>query len=150
MFELRELIAKLDADAEAGSPVDPQYAVSCAVSNVITVLVFNERLSQDPEFASVHEIMNQAVAKVDLNPIAILLQRFPSLPRLLTLPNSVQCIIETRVLHDFQLSQMQLFSVDPFRPVRRENDAEGLLGRSRVRQEVHRKASRDPRPREPS
>ena len=69
---MRELVAKFDAEREA---IDPQYAVSGAVTNVISMLVFAERLAQNPEFLHINKLMNDAIGGVDLNAAGVLLQQ---------------------------------------------------------------------------
>ena len=71
-FEMRELVTKFDAERGA---IDPQYAVSGAVTNVISMLVFAERLAQNPEFLHINKLMNDAIGGVDLNAAGVLLQQ---------------------------------------------------------------------------
>lgn len=58
-----------------GPAVDPEAAVSRAAANVIAVLVFGERLAQEPEFAEVNALIRGQLATVDLNLPAIILGR---------------------------------------------------------------------------
>lgn len=72
-FEMRELVAQFNAER---GPIDPQWAVSGAVTNVISMLVFAERLAQNPEFLHINKLMNDAIGGVDLNAAGVLLQAY--------------------------------------------------------------------------
>ena len=75
-FEMHELLARLDELTAGGAPIDPQLAISNAAANVISILVFNERLAERPEFAAINKMINRDIATIDIYLPAVLLQRF--------------------------------------------------------------------------
>ena len=75
-FEMHELLARLDELTAGGAPIDPQLVLSNAAANVISELVFNERLAERPEFAAINKMINEDLATMDIHVPAVLLQRF--------------------------------------------------------------------------
>ena len=73
--ELKHLTAEIEELSGAGAkPIDLNFLMTYAQANVIAMLVFGERLTQE-DFILINYCVNNCIGSMDLNPLALLLDK---------------------------------------------------------------------------